>query len=194
MGVSHKFPVNGQGITTNLCIHRRFLDGYQKKQAHLLGRMEGDLEDGLIDLENSNLEQTDIIKQKMSLLVEQAMNQIMVADDLMTALNVESMNKANGRRWVNKLLQQMVSDGYFEKVLVKKATGKGTDRCMRLLKPYIPIAKETKKSTKNIVDLEADLVLGEGGALCDLPLDLQIPRLLSTVPTQGAVSGVIFLI
>ena len=56
----------------------------------------------------------------------------------------------------------------------------------------VKLDKEIKKAPKN-VDLEADIVLGEGGALCDLPLDLQIPRLLSTVPVQGAVSGVINL-
>jgi len=91
------------------------------------------------------------------------------------------------RVWFNRTLDAMCKRGYIERLSVPKPSGKGFDRCFRLLKPYQDTSDVKQKQSNEVKPVEK---LGEGGLLIDLPFELQVYRLIQLAGVKGATGQV----
>ncbi|KAJ3193678.1 hypothetical protein HK101_004382 [Irineochytrium annulatum] len=224
---SVKFPVIVRGTFTNLCMLRKFAAVDANYLEYMRTHNEGDAEKGDskgdldIDrlVENSGrCEQegdhaprwekgvsyhSENVKQKITLLLSTAKNNAMIARDLIDILfNGKDPTKYE-RRWFNRILTYLTNGGFIEKVNVPKQNEKaGYDRCIKLIKRYVPLVVEqgnfeitsgakARYLQKRQNDPDLSEILGEGGVLADLPIEYQVYRLICLSGDKGATSSVL---
>ncbi|KAI9146582.1 hypothetical protein BKA69DRAFT_1163098 [Paraphysoderma sedebokerense] len=221
-----KLPVVTKGAYTHLCLSTRFAHLNPAYVSSVASKDHGsNISKGLEELctsqndviyrasdpdddEDDNVKfpslHTDIVKQKITELLDHALNKVMVCEDVLIALAIGV--KKSQRKYFNRTLASMVKDGYIERINVPKE--RGFDRCIRLLRSYqasiqssssfAPFAETSMDATtadgnneaeKNAEHTSAESFVGEGGILTDLPLEMQIYRLVTAKGAEGATAS-----
>ncbi|KAJ3095969.1 hypothetical protein HDU97_006338, partial [Phlyctochytrium planicorne] len=202
---SVKFPIVQKSLHTNLCVHRKFAIKSPLYLDYLRASSADHQTDGdVIDRIHAILDRPahheiqgagvvyhpELIKQRISVLLSGAKNQIMLVQDLKDAL-LRPNHTHYERRWFNGKISILANAGYIEKVNVPRAEG-SFDRCVKLIKPFVAAVvkpsqtvSETRKPKQISDDHNAHANLGFGGILADLPLDFQVFRLIQRSGTRG---------
>ncbi|KNC96633.1 hypothetical protein, variant [Spizellomyces punctatus DAOM BR117] len=225
-----KFPLVTKGTYTNLCIHKRFADQnntyqeYKKRTEQMVGpaKIEG-LDSAVANStickynpqtavshsagHNAVSYHSELVKEQITTLLRAAKNHVMVVQDLMQALKLDTSKSRFERKWFNRLIETLVKGGFLERVNVPRRRDgwecKGHDRCVRLLKMYLPsggvnigldLPSRTSlqyQSKQQTADPERDIIMGEGGVLADLPFEWQVYRLIALSGKKGVTAGVV---
>ncbi|KAJ1547930.1 hypothetical protein HK405_004591 [Cladochytrium tenue] len=218
-----KMPIVTKGMYTSLLVHSKFasmnpsLLEYERSQQ--LTRKNLDHRNVLAFIENSVRLQTnaasgrvsfhsELLKQRLTLLLTSAKNNVMLVEDVMNALLTGTFTR-HERKWLNRTISSLTS-GFVEKVQI--AVNGSNVRAIRLLKQYVATASSFGPSNLTInpsssvptlapptsarkythaADPESSMVLGEGGFLCDLLLDSQVYRIISIAGGTGTTSNVV---
>ncbi|KAJ3091834.1 hypothetical protein HK102_013216 [Quaeritorhiza haematococci] len=228
-----KIPMVVNGTFTNLCIHRRFAESNECYKEHAKkneGKAEGanptnvtnaDLTQAIKALAASDENgdkggktgvsvYSELVRHRITALLDGAKNKVMVIQDLMDALKIDTATPSNlERKWFNRTLNSLVKGEYIERVHITKSKNVygqevgGVERCVRLLKMYVPsggvsvganppsISSLNYQAKQQAADKDRDVILGEGGVLADLPFEWQVYRLISIAGDNGVTAGTI---
>ncbi|KAG9298344.1 hypothetical protein G9A89_002832 [Geosiphon pyriformis] len=138
-----KMPVVTQGTYTNLCILARCAEdneAYTGKTVYLPKDSQNSSDKSTNQSNDGVSFNSDLIRMRMTQILAQAKNQIMLATDLMKALGMSNPCPKK-RRWFNRTIGSLQRKGYIEKVNVTQKGSKSVDRCVKLVKLY----EKTKK-------------------------------------------------
>ncbi|KAJ3296016.1 hypothetical protein HK104_002047 [Borealophlyctis nickersoniae] len=220
-----KFPLVTKGSYTNLCVHMRFAESnrsyleYLKKADEVRGTSVHEsplahkpiLNDPLPDRAVTGTGvsyHSELVKQRLTQLLFEAKHNVMVVQDLMDELKINTATSIYERKWFNRMLDSMVKQGYIERVNVpKRQDGRPNakrisyERCVRLQKLFIassvanPAGGRSAKYLANLAkaqttNRDGEKLLGEGGVLTDLPLEWQVYRLIVLAGEEGATAAV----
>ncbi|CAB4436060.1 unnamed protein product [Rhizophagus irregularis] len=204
-----KLKVTQNGIQTNLCI----LSGcaaqnkaYSGKSVYIptskiqVSQLSDDYDsaDKIGDNVSFN---SELVKIRLTEILDQAKNQVMSANDMRMALFAISNPTKNQRRWFNNRIDELTQNGYIEKVNVPKKSMEGPmERCFRLAKKYVRGNNNNNDKRKNksstvdtpesaIPHLESNEKPLQSGVFVDLPLDCQVYRLIHMAGEQGITAG-----
>ncbi|KAL1925496.1 uncharacterized protein VTP21DRAFT_379 [Calcarisporiella thermophila] len=192
-----KFPIISMGKYTQLCVHVRFCEqnkGYQTSKMGgvpaILGSSSAQGETPIFVEEDSNQFYSDGIRQKISDLLDAAANKVMVVEDLIKGMNYD-VSTQNARRIFNRQIQFLARKGYIERLnVLRKDNKKGSDRCIRLLKPYgtSSTRADVPSETAMLTSIPNDPAERSEEFLIDLPLTSQIYRLIQISGEHGVSS------
>ncbi|GBC02145.1 hypothetical protein RclHR1_04480009 [Rhizophagus clarus] len=205
-----KLKVTQNGIQTNLCI----LSGCAAQNKAYSGKSvyiptskipvsslqlsdDHDSADKIGDDVSFN---SELVKIRLTEILDQAKNQVMSANDMRLALFAISNPTKNQRRWFNNRIDDLTQNGYIEKVNVPKKSMDGPmERCFRLAKKYVRgnnnnDKRKNKSSTVDMPEsatphLESNVKPLQSGVFVDLPLDCQVYRLIHMAGEQGITAG-----
>ena len=201
-----RIPSRFEGNTSQLCIHSHFVSVSQPYEGHLksLGRLsklennqESESDEGSVSDGGPLMMPRAIMRQKVVLLAKAAVDHTIAHEDLKTALKLPWDVRSN-RKQLTGLLGHLENEGCIERILVPRrdengdVMGKKTIRCVRFLKDI------EDKPSQGIKDDDASdcddnnqdgaPVVGEGGILVDLTIEMQIYRLLYLAGPEGLIS------
>ncbi|KAI8817610.1 uncharacterized protein EV422DRAFT_220609 [Fimicolochytrium jonesii] len=221
-----KYPVVINGAFTNNCVLKRYAvrnEAYLEFKKDHLRKSKGTSDEDFSALTESDFTfassmalqptgtqgktyYTDLLKHRVTQILKNARNQVMVQSDLMDALKIGANNDRSARKWFNRTIDALVRTGFLTRVLVPRLrsgvdVGNG-DRCVKLVNIFVPrpietgspLTKQAKTSyrVKQLAgDADKEMVLGEGGVLADLPLEWQVYRLIALSGERGTTSGII---
>ena len=130
----------------------------------------------------------ELIREKISILLQNAKHQVLAAQDLILSLGLDSSK----RRWLNSTLGMMERDGYVE-IFHLKSDESGLLRCVRYLKSYSVEDSKHNKNNHIKKEINNELVIGEGSVLMDYCLEWQIFRIIALGGSLGVLSAVIYI-
>ncbi|ORX45783.1 hypothetical protein BCR36DRAFT_357920 [Piromyces finnis] len=195
-----KYPVVSKGIFTNLCILIRYalknpsyLEYRNRNEKmfnkyHLLDESnnkgdptkDSNEDDDMISVNSA------LVKIKITEILNSALNNILSATNLQTALGFYNCT-LNQRKWFNRTLSLLCEKKYIEKIMVKKEN-RAPERCYKLLKMYTISRPQSHIDNVKDIDLQNNRkvdVIGEGGILVDLPLEYQVYRIIALSGEKG---------
>ncbi|KAI9344232.1 hypothetical protein DFJ73DRAFT_840685 [Zopfochytrium polystomum] len=227
-----KMPLVTKGTFTSLCLHVKFaytnpsfLEYERSLEAKALGQIQQQpSESGILSLIDTDLRyvssdpassrvsfHSELLRQRLTMLLQNAKNNVMLIHDLMRALLSTKFTKFE-RRWFNRTIESLARDGYVERINVVRQNV--ADRCVRLLRPYFASAtgvgvtnfQASSRPTPAAAiagasapprryfrnpDPESTVTIGEGGYLSDLPFEAQVYRLIDMAGEGGTTSNII---
>ncbi|ORY03011.1 hypothetical protein K493DRAFT_334426 [Basidiobolus meristosporus CBS 931.73] len=227
-----KCPVVTRGTYTNLCLHIRYAHLNPAYLATMpsscergdpVSTLESEKDSIRFHYENSENNpsspdtgvsfHSDLVRQKLTEILGQALNKVMVAQDLMDALGLDTATVKQQRKWFNRTIDILVKQKYIERINVPRKD-KGYDRCFRLLRPYVPNSQnntsplipskpQALRIRERLVDISEDFVsepspardqaapIIQKGVLADLPFEYQVYRLIQLSGDDGITAGAI---
>ncbi|KAK9768259.1 hypothetical protein K7432_001226 [Basidiobolus ranarum] len=226
-----KCPVVTRGTYTNLCLHIRYAHLNPAYLATMPSNCERSDPASTLEAEKDSIRfhyentenspsspdtgvsfHSDLVRQKLTEILGQALNKVMVAQDLMDALGLDTATVKQQRKWFNRTIDILVKQKYIERINVPRKD-KGYDRCFRLLRPYVPNSQsntsplipskpQALKIRERLVDISEDFVPEsptqdpvvpsiQRGVLADLPFEYQVYRLIQLSGDDGITAGAI---
>ncbi|CAG8444454.1 384_t:CDS:10 [Ambispora gerdemannii] len=212
-----KLPVVIQGTYTNLCILAKCApdnQAYAGKSVYLPkespipeslnnGNNNSSNKDNSTETSIENLNEgvsytSDLIRLRMTEILAQAKNKIMLATDLMKALGMHNPS-VKQRRWFNRTIGTMHHQGFIEKVNVTQKGSNRLDRCVKLVKLYEKSKdKDASSKGKEIVQASSSSGINKSseesssqsllkGLFPNLPLENQVYRLIELSGEKGII-------
>lgn len=198
-----KYPIIYNGSKTHLCIHLDYADQNSGYQKHVQLRTTNIVTQDDFCYVDSGINHAELVKVKISTLLENSKNQLLATDDLFDVIEEESGESFN-RRLFNRILQKMQNSGFLEIVYIPLEEEK-TLRAVKLLRPfrlykskeYTGFEKNSESSLKYALKRSNDMLLDQasvtqGRFLSDLSIEWQIFRLIYLSGSQGVTSNVLF--
>ncbi|CAG8546062.1 10599_t:CDS:10 [Ambispora leptoticha] len=212
-----KLPVVIQGTYTNLCILAKCApdnQAYAGKSVYLPkestsipeslnngdknNSKDNNTETSIENLNEGVSYTSDLIRLRMTEILAQAKNKIMLATDLMKALGMHNPN-VKQRRWFNRTIGTMHHQGFIEKVNVtQKGSNNRLDRCVKLVKLYEKSKdKDASSKGKEVVQASSSSDINKSsesssqslpkGLFSNLPLENQVYRLIELSGEKGII-------
>ena len=188
-----------------MCIHYDYADQNQGYKTHVQLRTTSTdiVTQDDFSYVDSGINHADLVKVKISSMLENAKNQILATDDLFDVIQEESADSVL-RRIFNRTLQQMQNSGNIEIVYVRVEEEKSL-RAVKLIKPFrlskskdfTGFEKNSASSIKYALKRSNDLlldqsVISQGRFLADFAIEWQVFRLIYLSGSQGLTSNVNF--
>ena len=198
-----KYPIIFNKAKTHLCIHVDFAEHNEGFKAHVRVRTNSTsvIED--VSFAGSGIHHADLVKVKISSMLEISKTKILATDDVYEVIEDESEGIFN-RRIFNRTLNHMQMSGHLEIIFVAQP-GEKTIRAIKLLTPFklhkskefTGFEKNSESSIRYALKRSNDMILDQsvgakGRLLCDLPVEWQVFRLIYLSGAQGITANVIF--
>jgi hypothetical protein len=204
LGLVVKFPVTSRKIRTSLIIHVRFAQanpqyrgfiattGQQSHKIGLIGHDDVDVSDEELDPEILQ-ENTEIIKARITQVLDVAKNKTMIEGQVADALGFP-MGAGKARKVCYRQFDLLKTGGYIERLQLQEQDGKLTHKVIRLIKLYVPADRaKGKAGPDKLTQFETKFhhsganvaIVGEGYVLKDLPIDIQVFKLIDKSGTAG---------
>jgi hypothetical protein len=174
--------------------------GYQK---HVQLRTTNIITEEDFSYVDSGISHADLVKVKISTLLENSKNKMLATDDMFDVIQEECGDSFH-RRLFNRILHQMQNAGYLEVIYVPLGDEKIL-RCAKLCKEfrlrkskeYTGFEKNSDSSIKYAIKRSTDMLIdqplmAQGTFYSDLSIEWQIFRLIYLSGSQGVTSNVFY--
>ncbi|KAL7753121.1 hypothetical protein RI367_001573 [Sorochytrium milnesiophthora] len=138
---------------------------------------------------------SDVVRCKISDLLAAADDQVMMEDDLINILGMDSRRNESFRRAAFRALRSMAKDGYLE-LMVTRVPGTTKRMCVKLLKPYLAMHSGASHPLMTAFTAATPATAAgntNGGRsdqqryLADLPIEFQLERIVRMSGRKGMV-------
>ncbi|TPX41604.1 hypothetical protein SeMB42_g05498 [Synchytrium endobioticum] len=196
-----KFPVVSKGLSTNMCLHVRFVTQSRAYQDWIHAQT------GIAAVNSPSIGpdpsdepgfQTELVKYKLTEMLMNAKNQILRMDEVRSLLTTTFNVQAPTGRWFTRMTDSLARSGYIDRVTVTKKCRQDPDsgnqsrrerkvKCLQGIRIFEPVGSAQRSlymSKRNQTGAQEE-ILGPGGFLVDVPLEQQVANLLELAGAQG---------